>query len=99
MIEVLQKMAKQRKESIELFDAGGRADRAADERAELAVIEEFMPRQMGEDETKAAIEEAKAATGAASVKDMGKVMAELKAKHGAVLDMGLASALVKASLT
>ena len=99
VIEVLQKMAKQRKESIELFDAGGRADRAADERAELAVIEEFMPRQMGEDETKAAIEEAKAATGAASVKDMGKVMAELKAKHGAVLDMGLASALVKASLT
>jgi uncharacterized protein YqeY len=96
--EVLQKMAKQRKESIELFEAGGRQDRANEEKAELAVIEEFLPRQLSEEETKAAIEEAKAAVGATSVKDMGKVMAELKARHGAVLDMGLASALVKAAL-
>jgi uncharacterized protein YqeY len=96
--EVLQKMAKQRKESIELFEAGGRQDRADDEKAELAVIEEFLPRQLSEDDTRAAIEEAKAAVGASSIKDMGKVMAELKARHGALLDMGLASALVKASL-
>jgi uncharacterized protein YqeY len=96
--EVLQKMAKQRKESIELFEQGGRQDRADEEKAELAVIEEFLPRQFSEEETMAAIEEAKAAAGATSVKDMGKVMAELKARHGAVLDMGLASALVKASL-
>jgi uncharacterized protein len=98
VIEVLQKMAKQRKESIELFEAGGRMDRAADERGELAVIEEFMPRQLGEAETRAAIEEVKVAVGAASLKDMGKVMAELKTRHGGVLDMGLASALVKAAL-
>ena len=96
--EVLQKMAKQRKESIELFAQGGRQDRADEEKAELAVIEEFQPRQLSEEETRAAIEEAKAAVGATSVKDMGKVMAELKARHGAVLDMGLASALVKAAL-
>ena len=96
--EVLQKMAKQRKESIELFTAGGRQDRADEEAAELAVIEEFLPSQLSEEETRAAIEKAKAAVGANSVKDMGKVMAELKARHGALLDMGLASALVKAAL-
>jgi uncharacterized protein YqeY len=95
--EVLQKMAKQRKESIDLFEQGGRPDRAAEERAELSVIEEFLPSQMSEDETKAAIETVKSEIGAESIKDMGKVMAELKARHGAVLDMGLASALVKAS--
>ena len=61
------------------------------------MIEEFLPSQMNEDETKAAIEAVKSDIGAESIKDMGKVMAELKARHGAVLDMGLASALVKAS--
>lgn len=95
--EVLQKMAKQRKESIALFEQGGREDRAADERAELAVIEEFLPRQMSEDETRTAIEQVKAEIGAESVKDMGKVMAELKSRHGAVLDMSKASAMVKDS--
>ena len=95
--EVLQKMAKQRKESIELFEQGGRQDRADEEKAELAVIEEFLPSQMDEAATRAAIEEVKAAVGAESIKDMGKVMAELKARHGAVLDMGMASSLVKAS--
>jgi uncharacterized protein YqeY len=63
------------------------------------VIEEFLPSQMDEAATNAAIEEAKAAVGATSVKDMGKVMAELKARHGASLDMGLASSLVKAALS
>jgi hypothetical protein len=95
--EVLQKLAKQRKESIELFEQGGRQDRADAEKAELAVIEEFLPKQMSDEETRAAIEEAKAKTGADSIKDMGKVMGELKAKYGAELDMGKASALVKAS--
>lgn len=98
VIDVLQKMVKQRRESIQLFEEGGRPERAADERAELAVIEEFLPAQMSEDETKAAIDAIKAETGASGIKDMGKVMAELKARHGAQLDMGKASALVKAAL-
>ena len=98
VIEVLQKMAKQRKESIALFEQGGRQDRADDEQAELGVIEEFLPQQMSEAETKAAIEEAKQAVGAASLADMGKVMAQLKVRHGASLDMSRASALVKESL-
>lgn len=97
VIEVLQKMAKQRKESIELYEQGGREDRAADERAELLVIEEFLPRQMSDAETTAAIAAVKADIGADSIKDMGKVMAELKVRHGAELDMTKASALVKAS--
>ncbi len=96
---VLQKMAKQRRESIEMYDAGGRAELAAVERAELAVIEEFLPQMMDEAATKAAIEAIKAETGASSMKDMGAVMAELKARHGAVLDGKLASGLVKAALS
>lgn len=96
--EVLQKMAKQRRESIQLFEEGGRPERAADERAELAVIEEFLPARMSEEETRAAIEAIKAETGATGMKDMGKVMAELKARHGPQLDMSKASGLVKASL-
>lgn len=98
VVEVLQKMAKQRRESIQLFEQGGRPERAADERAELTVIEEFMPAQMSEEDTRAAIEAIKAETGASGVKDMGKVMAELKARYGSQLDMGKASALVKAAL-
>ncbi|MFM7403557.1 MAG: GatB/YqeY domain-containing protein [Erythrobacter sp.] len=96
---VLQKMAKQRRESIEMYDAGGRAELAAVERAELAVIEEFLPQMMDEAATKAAIEAIKAATGASSMKDMGTVMAELRARHGAVLDGKLASGMVKAALS
>jgi uncharacterized protein YqeY len=97
--EVLQKMAKQRRESITMYVDGGREELADKERGELAVIEEFLPKTMDEAQTRAAIEEAKASTGAQSVKDMGKVMGELKAKHGALLDMGLTSALVKESLS
>jgi uncharacterized protein YqeY len=92
-------MAKQRRESIEMYDAGGREELAAVERAELAVIEEFLPQMMDEAATKAAIEAIKAETGASSMKDMGTVMAELKARHGAVLDGKLASTLVKAALS
>jgi uncharacterized protein YqeY len=99
VVSVLQKMAKQRCESIEMYDAGGRAELAAVERAELAVIEEFLPQMLSEAETAAAIEAIKAETGASSMKDMGTVMAELKARHGAVLDGKLASGLVKAALS
>jgi uncharacterized protein len=99
VVSVLQKMAKQRRESIEMYDAGGRAELAAKERAELVVIEEFLPTMLSEAETKAAIEAIKAELGASSMKDMGAVMAELKARHGAVLDGKLASGLVKAALS
>ena len=98
VIDTLQKMAKQRRESIELYEKGGREELAAIERGELAVIEEFLPRQMDEAETKLAIEAIKAELGAAGLKDMGRVMAELKARHGTVLDMGRASGWVKESL-
>ena len=96
--DVLLKMAKQRKESIQMYRDGGREELAAQEEAELAVIEEFLPRQMDEAETKAAIEQVKADTGASSIKDMGKVMAELKTRHGAALDMSRTSGWVKESL-
>jgi uncharacterized protein len=96
--DVLLKMAKQRKESIQMYRDGGREELAAQEEAELAVIEEFLPKQMDEAETKAAIEQVKADTGAASIKDMGKVMAELKSRHGATLDMSRTSGWVKESL-
>jgi uncharacterized protein YqeY len=99
VVDVLQKMAKQRRESIAMFEQGGRDELAAVEKAELAVIEEFMPAQMGDAETTAAIEAIKAELGASSVKDMGKVMAELKARHGTQLDMSKASGLVKAALS
>jgi uncharacterized protein YqeY len=98
VVDVLQKMVKQRRESIAMYEQGGRPELAAAEAAEVAVIESFLPAQMGEDEVKAAIEAIKAEVGATSIKDMGKVVAALKAKHGSQLDMGKASALVKAAL-
>ena len=98
VIDTLQKMAKQRRESIEMYEKGGREELAAIERGELAVIEEFLPRQMDEAETKAAIEAIKAELGASGIKDMGRVMAELKARHSTELDMGKASGWVKESL-
>jgi uncharacterized protein YqeY len=98
VVEVLQKMVKQRRESITLYEQGGRQELADAEASELVVIEEFLPQQMSEAETTAAIEAIKAELGASSVKDMGKVMAELKARHGSQLDMSKASGLVKAAL-
>lgn len=98
VVDVLQKMVKQRRESIEMFQSGGRTELAAKEQAELAVIEGFLPAQLSEDETKAAIEAIKAEIGAASVKDMGRLMAVLKERHGSVIDMSKASGLVKAAL-
>ncbi|MFC3099382.1 GatB/YqeY domain-containing protein [Altererythrobacter lauratis] len=99
VVDVLRKMAKQRRESIALYEQGGRAELAAQEQAELAVIEEFLPQTMSDEQTTAAILAIKAEIGAESVKDMGRVMAELKARHGSQLDMSKASALVKAALS
>lgn len=98
VVDVLQKMAKQRRESITLYEQGGRQELADVEKAELAVIEDFLPQQMGEDDVKAAIQAIKAELGASGMKDMGRVVAELKARHGTQLDMGKASGLVKAAL-
>jgi uncharacterized protein len=98
VIEVLQKMVKQRRESIALYEQGNRAELAAIEAAELAVIEEFLPVQMDDAQTSAAIEAIKAELGASTLKDMGRVMAELKARHASELDMSKASGLVKAAL-
>lgn len=98
VVDVLQKMVKQRRESIAMYEQGGRPELAAAEAAEVSVIESFLPQQMSEEETKAAIEAIKAEIGVADIKGMGKVIAELKARHGSVIDMGKASGLVKASL-
>ena len=95
VVEALQKMAKQRRESITMYVDGNREELAEQERKELKVIESFLPQQLSEDETRAAIGEIKSTLGADSIKDMGRVMAELKARHGTVLDMQTASRLVK----
>jgi uncharacterized protein YqeY len=96
--EVLQKMIKQRRESIDMYKKGGRDELAAAEAAEVAVIEEFLPQQMGDAEIAAAIDAIVAETGASSVKDMGRVMALVKERHAGQLDMGKASQMVKAKL-
>ena len=99
IVEVLQKMVKQRRESIEMFSNGGRQELADAEAAEVVVIEAFLPQQLSEAETIALIEGIKAEIGAESVKDMGKVMALLKERHANALDMSKASALVKGALS
>ena len=99
VVDVLQKMVKQRRESIALYEQGGRQELADVEKAELAVIETFLPAQMSEADTSVAIEAIKAELGASSVKDMGRVMATLKERHGTQLDMSKASSLVKAALS
>jgi uncharacterized protein YqeY len=97
--EVLQKMVKQRRESVALYEQGGRQELADAESAEIAVIEDFLPSQMSEEEAKAAIDSIVAETGASSLKDMGKVMAAVKEKHAGKMDMSKASGLVKARLS
>jgi uncharacterized protein YqeY len=96
---VLRGMVKQRRESVALYAQGNRQDLVDKETAEIAVIEAFLPQQMDEAALAAAIDEAVAETGATAVKDMGRVMAALKAKHAATLDMGRANAAVKARLS
>ncbi len=96
--QLLAKMVKQREDSAKAYEDGGRPELAAREREEIEVIRDFMPRQLDQAETEAAIRAAIAATGAAGVKDMGKVMAALREKHAGEMDFGKASALVKGLL-
>ena len=97
--EVLQTMIKQRRESIDMYNKGNRPELAEAEAAEVAVIEDFLPKQMSDDEIAAAIDSAAAETGASSVKDMGRVMALIKERHAGQLDMSKASQMVKAKLS
>ena len=93
------KMIKQREESAAAFDAGNRPEMAANERDEIAVIRSFMPKQMDEAEAAAAVAKTIADVGAASIKDMGKVMGALKERYAGQMDFGKAGGLVKAALT
>jgi uncharacterized protein len=99
VLAVLEKMIKQRKESIAQFESGGRADLVAKEQAELVVLQAYLPAQMSEAEIDALITEAVAATGASSIKDMGKVMGIVKAKAQGKADMGAVSARIKQKLS
>lgn len=96
--ELFAKMVKQRQDSVAAYEQGGRPELAKNERDEITVIQSFMPKQMSDDEAKAAVAGVIAAVGATSVKDMGKVMAELKAKYAGQMDMGKAGGIVKALL-
>ena len=96
--DVLQKMIKQRRESADLYTKGNRPELAAIESAEIATLETFLPRQLSEDEARAAIAAIISETGAASMKDMGRVMAEVKQRHATSIEPARASALVKALL-
>lgn len=96
--DLLQKMIKQRGESISLYEQGGRLELAEAERAEIEVIKTFLPTQMSADQVETAVEAAIARIGAAGIKDMGKVMAELRQKHGAALDVPTAAAIAKRRL-
>ena len=99
LLAVLQKMIKQRQESVELYDKGGRAELAAQEREEIAIISAYLPKQMSDDEVNAAIKAAISESGAAGMKDMGKVIGVLRAKYAGQMDFGKASGLVKAALS
>ena len=97
--EVLQKMIKQRRESVDLYRKGNREELAAREEAEIAVIERFLPAQMDDAEAEAAVQAIIAELGASSMKDMGKVMAEVKSRHASSIEPARASALVKGLLS
>jgi len=98
IIDMLQKMVRQRQESIEMYTKGNRPELAAKEQAEIAVIQRYLPQQMSEAETQAAIAAIIAETGASSIKDMGKVMGALKERFAGQLDFAKAGVLVKAQL-
>ncbi|OWQ95336.1 GatB/YqeY domain-containing protein [Sphingopyxis witflariensis] len=97
--DVLQKMVKQRRESIAMYEQGGRQELADIEASEVVVIEDFLPAQLSDDEAQAAIKAIATELGATSLKDMGKVMAAVKDRHGSELDMSKASGWVKAALS
>ena len=99
VLAILARMVKQRQESARAYEEGGRLDMAESERAEIAVIEEFLPRQLGEGEVDAAIDEAVAETDAHGVRDMGRVMAALKGRYAGQMDFGRVGPRVKARLT
>ncbi len=98
VLSILQKMIKQRQESVELYKKGGREDLVKQEEEEIAIISAYLPKQMSDDEMKAAIDAAVAETGAAAMKDMGKVIGVLRGKYAGQMDFGKASGLVKAKL-
>ena len=98
LLQLFAKMIKQREESAATYETGGRPELAAGEREEIAIIREFMPKQLGNDETRAAVQAAIAETGAASIKDMGKVMGALKSDYAGRMDFSKASAIVKERL-
>jgi hypothetical protein len=99
LLAVFQKMVKQRQESAELYDKGGRQDLVDQEKAEIEIITAYLPKQMSEDEMKAAIAAAVQEAGAATIKDMGKVIGALKAKYTGQMDFAKASGLVKGMLS
>ena len=99
VLSVLQKMIKQRQESVELYKKGNRADLVKQEEEEIAIISGYLPKQMSEPEMSAAIDAAIAETGASSMKDMGKVIGALRGKYAGQMDMAKASAAVKAKLS
>jgi uncharacterized protein YqeY len=99
IIAMLRGMVKSRRESVDLYRQGNRPELVAKEEAEIAVIESFLPEQMDGAAMQQAVADAVAETGAATIKDMGKVMATLRAKHAASLDMAKAGAMVKARLS
>ncbi len=98
LLSVFQKMVKQRQESADLYEKGGRPELAKQENEEIAIINSYLPKQMSEDETKAAIAAAIKETGAASMKDMGKVIGILRGKYAGKMDFAKASGLVKSML-
>ena len=99
ILSMLQTMVRQRRESISMYEQGGRADLVEQEKEEIVIIESFLPKQMDEAEIKAAAEAAVAEIGAQGIKDMGKVMGALKGKYAGKMDFGKASAILKALLS
>ncbi|QUJ77198.1 GatB/YqeY domain-containing protein [Sulfitobacter albidus] len=99
VLAILGKMSKQRMESARAYEEGGRLDLAEAERSEIAVIEEFLPKQLSEDEARAAVDAAVSETGASSIRDMGTVMGVLKAKYTGQMDFGRVGPMVKDRLS
>lgn len=98
ILSLLQSMVKQRRESIDMYKQGNRPDLVTKEQAEIDIISAFLPKQLSTDEVKTKIQEIIKSTGAASIKDMGKVMAELKTKYAGQIDMAAAGAMIKQML-
>ncbi len=99
VLQMLTKMIRQRRESIKMYEQGGRVDLATQEQEEIAIIEAFLPRQLSDAETQAAAEAVVAELGAASLKDMGRTMAELRQRYAGQIDSGKVSGIVKALLS